>query len=119
MYTQTSAVTLHTRDDVTKCVIRGDIDHHSARTIRTQIDEELLRRRPVRLILDLSHVEFMDSSGLGLILGRFNKASEIGAEFLLLNPNAGTTRILELAGIGRMIKIERTNEHERTQKTHE
>ena len=119
MYTQTSAVSLHTQDDTIRCIIRGDIDHHSARTVRTQIDEELFRRRPLRLILDLSHVEFMDSSGLGLILGRFNKASEIGAEFILLNPNAGVTRILDLAGIGRMIKIERTAEHERTNKTSE
>lgn len=119
MYTQTSAVSLHTQEDTTRCVIRGEIDHHSARTIRTQIDEELLRRRPVRFVMDLSHVDFMDSSGLGLILGRFNKASEIGAEFLLMNPNAGVKRILDLAGIGRMIKIERTNEHERTQKTAE
>ena len=110
MNTQTSAVTLHLQDDTMTCVIRGDIDHHSARTIRTQIDEALYRKRPARLELDLSRVEFMDSSGLGLILGRFNKASEIGSEFTLLNPNAGVTRILDIAGIGRMIKIERKKE---------
>jgi stage II sporulation protein AA (anti-sigma F factor antagonist) len=107
------------QEDILRCVIRGDIDHHSARTVRTQIDEEMYRRRPMRVVLDLSHVDFMDSSGLGLILGRFNKASEIGAEFILYNPNAGVTKILDLAGIGRMIKIERTNHHERAQKTAE
>ena len=49
----------------------------------------------------------MDSSGLGLILGRFNKASEIGTEFTLLNPAENVCKILDVAGIGRMIKIER------------
>ncbi|MBE6559835.1 MAG: STAS domain-containing protein [Ruminococcaceae bacterium] len=115
MHTQTSALTLHQREDGLICVISGDIDHHSARTVRTQIDEALLSRRPARLILDLSQVSFMDSSGLGLILGRFNKAAEIGTEFLLLNPNAAVTRILDIAGIGRLIKIERKKYHERTQ----
>ena len=110
MYTQTSAVSVHMKDDVMRCVLSGDIDHHSARTIRTQIDEALLTKRPARLELDLSQVEFMDSSGLGLILGRFNRAAENGTDFALLNPNEGVTRILDLAGIGRMIRIERRKE---------
>ena len=108
MYTaQTSALTLHRTEDELICVISGDIDHHSARTVRTRIDDALVNRRPNRLILDLSQVSFMDSSGLGLILGRFNKAAEIGSDFLLLNPNPAVTRILDIAGIGRLIKIER------------
>ena len=89
------------------CSIHGDIDHHNARVIRMQIDDELYKQRPKKLTLDLSRVEFMDSSGLGLILGRFNKASEIGTEFTLLNPAENVCKILDVAGIGRMIKIER------------
>lgn len=120
MYTQTSSVTLHLHQEILTCVICGDVDHHSARPIRAQIDEALLLKRPTRLELDLSKVDFMDSSGLGLILGRFNKASEIGADFSLLNPNAGVTKILDLAGIGRLIKIERkADHHERTKKIDE
>lgn len=107
MNTQLSAVTLDFQDDVMTCIIRGDVDHHSARPIRAQIDEALYQKRPSRMEMDLSHVDFMDSSGLGLILGRFSKASEIGTEFVLRNPNAGVTKILDIAGIGRMIKIER------------
>ena len=107
MHTQTSTLTLHRKEDELICVISGDIDHHSARTVRTQIDDALISRRPARLVLDLSQVSFMDSSGLGLILGRFNKSAEIGSDFLLLNPNEAVTRILDIAGIGRLIKIER------------
>jgi len=108
MYTQTAGVTFNYRDETLSCSISGDIDHHGARILRAQIDRELLEKRPRRLVLELSRVEFMDSSGLGLILGRFNKASELGGEFVLSNPSETVSRILDMAGIARMIKIERT-----------
>lgn len=110
MKTETCGVVIHCKNDSMLCVIGGDIDHHSARSIRMKIDEELYRIRPHRLILDLSNVDFMDSSGLGLILGRFSKASEIGAECVLQNPNEHVTKILDVAGIGRLIRIERKKE---------
>ncbi|MBR2848427.1 MAG: anti-sigma factor antagonist [Clostridia bacterium] len=110
MKTEISGVVIHMKNDEMLCVLGGDIDHHSARTVRMQIDEDLYRRRPQKLVLDLSKVEFMDSSGLGLILGRFSKASEIGAECVLLNPNENVTKILDVAGIKRLIRIERSFE---------
>ena len=107
MQTQTARVSVSLGGNDMLCSIHGDIDHHNARVIRMQIDDELYKQRPRKLTLDLSRVEFMDSSGLGLILGRFNKASEIGTEFTLLNPADSVRRILDVAGIARMIKIER------------
>ena len=107
MQTQTARVSVSMGGNDMLCLIHGDIDHHNARVIRMQIDDELYKQRPRKLTLDLSRVEFMDSSGLGLILGRFNKASEIGTEFTLLNPADSVRKILDVAGIARMIKIER------------
>ena len=92
--------------------IYGEIDHHSAREIRTEIDTKLYEARPGELILDLSSVEFMDSSGLGLILGRYTKASEIGAKFKLLNPTDAVAKILVMSGTDKLIKIERTKSNE-------
>ena len=107
MQTQTARVSISLGGNDMLCSIHGDIDHHNARVIRMQIDDELYKQRPRKLTLDLSRVEFMDSSGLGLILGRFSKASEIGTEFTLLNPADSVRKILDVAGIARMIKIER------------
>ena len=107
MQTQTARVSISLGGNDMLCSIHGDIDHHNARMIRMQIDDELYKQRPRKLTLDLSRVEFMDSSGLGLILGRFNKASEIGTEFTLLNPADSVRKILDVAGIARVIKIER------------
>ena len=107
MQTQTARVSVSMGGNDMLCSIHGDIDHHNARVIRMQIDDELYKQRPKKLTLDLSRGEFMASSGLGLILGRFNKASEIGTEFTLLNPADSVRKILDVAGIARMIKIER------------
>ena len=84
----------------------GDIDHHRARQIRSRIDTKVYIQRPDELILDLSRVAFMDSSGPGLILGRYAKAVELGITFKVANPTPQIKRILDLAGTERLIKIE-------------
>lgn len=86
--------------------IFGDIDHHCAKHIRESIDSSIFSFKPSTVLLDLSAVEFMDSSGLGLILGRFSTSGEMGAEFKIINPSRSVSKVLELAGIERIIKIE-------------
>ena len=86
--------------------IKGEIDHHSAVAMRCGIDGEIEDTKPSKLILDLSAVDFMDSSGLGLILGRYSAVKKVCGELLVLNPNAGVMKILRLAGAERIIKIE-------------
>ncbi len=85
--------------------LEGEIDHHTARSIRSRIDTKLFLTRPDELVLDLSRVNFMDSAGLGLILGRFTKASELGVGFRLASPNRHIQRILDLAGMERLVPI--------------
>ena len=87
--------------------VSGEIDHHSARELRRKIDEGLYYYRPKTVALDLSAVTFMDSSGLGLILGRFTLARELGGELRIVNPCDSVAKILDLAGTRRLIKIEK------------
>ena len=87
--------------------LKGDIDHHSAVAIRSGVDTLLYRIRPRRLFLDLSGVDFMDSSGLGLIMGRYALMKEIGGDMVVTDPAAGVERVLKLAGLERMVRIER------------
>ena len=88
-----------------KIKIRGEIDHHLARRYRERIDAEIFSRKPSKILLDLSLIEFMDSSGLGLIMGRYATAKEIGADFILYQPSKRVRKILELAGIEKIIEI--------------
>ena len=86
--------------------IRGEIDHHTAASIRQGIDTALFENRPKKLILDLSAVSFMDSSGLGLIMGRYSVIKELGGDMTVWNPSRETRAILNLAGMERLVRIE-------------
>ncbi len=76
-----------------------DIDHHTAKRMREKIDRELFEKRPQVLILDFSAVEFMDSSGLGLMLGRVEKASAVGATVCLTGLSPTLMKLVRLSGI--------------------
>lgn len=86
------------------CCLSGDIDHHSSRSIRDSIDKLIIQNRPKVLVLDLSEIAFMDSSGLGLVLGRYRKMKECGGEMFLCNTNERTLKILKMAGVDKIIK---------------
>lgn len=94
------------REKVLELILQGEIDHHSAVRVRTEIDRLLMERQPEQVILDLSRIDFMDSSGLGLIMGRYALMQRLGGELILRNPSKGILRIFELAGLGRMVKTE-------------
>ena len=59
---------------VLKIKLRGEIDHHSALVLREEADSLIYRFRPQEVAIDLSTIEFMDSSGLGLLLGRYQRS---------------------------------------------
>ena len=108
MIKQNSSFVHHTKGDGLTVTLLGDIDHHSAVDLRRDLDRLLYAERPARLTLDLSSVEFMDSSGLGLILGRLNLMQELGGEMCLASPNHRVERILHLAGLERILPITKT-----------
>lgn len=85
----------------------GDIDHHSAKGIREAIDAELFYHRPKTLYLVLSEVSFMDSSGLGLILGRYTRMKELGGRMILVEPTKQIEKILALAAMDKTLPIEK------------
>lgn len=86
--------------------VTGEIDHHNAAALRRSLDEYIVRVRPRVLRLDTSGVSFMDSSGLGLIMGRLALLQKSGGELILCHPSGNVLRILRLAGMDRLVKIE-------------
>ena len=85
-------------DHVLTVYLTGEIDHHNAGRMRMAIDEEICRRRPKRVILDLGSIDFMDSSGLGLVMGN--------GDLILRNPSQRVKKIFDLSGLDRMIHME-------------
>ena len=105
------ALRLSYTEDTVIAEIGGEIDHHRAVSVRSQIDEALFARMPKKLVIDIGRVDFMDSSGLGLIMGRYALMQRLGGTLSLREPNERLLRIFELAGLERMIRIEDGKEH--------
>lgn len=94
-------------DGILRVMLVGEIDHHSAVSVRTAIDEKIYSLRPRKMVIDLSRIDFMDSSGLGLIMGRYALIGKLGGEFCISQPSDRVMRVLELSGLQRIIKIEK------------
>lgn len=89
--------------------VGGEIDHHGAVTLRRGVDTLIWENSPGRLILDMSGVNFMDSSGLGFIMGRYSLMNELGGEMQVRDPSPCVTRILKLTGFDRRVRTVRSN----------
>ena len=101
------------RDGLLCIYLYGELDHHSAVALREELDRQILRERPRRLVLNLSRIEFMDSSGLGLLMGRYRLMRELGGAVAISAPNPRVMKILRLAGMERFFEIEQEVKGER------
>ncbi len=98
--------------EMLKVEILGEIDHHTVGSVREQIDASIYTERPKNVRMDLSGMCFMDSSGLGLIVGRLVTAKEVGCGVTITGADARTMKIFEMAGLERMrgLTIEHSGE---------
>ncbi len=86
-------------------LLDGEIDHHGARELREEIDAAAQRTKPRLLTLDFSGVQFMDSSGVGLIMGRYRMMSEWGGEVCVANLPPRLEKLVSLAGIRELCTV--------------
>lgn len=86
--------------------IENEIDHHSCEQMKKEMDYEIQKKAPKKLIFDMKQVKFMDSSGIGLILGRYKYLLRIGGETEIVNTKKEVKRILDMSGIFKIIPID-------------
>lgn len=82
-----------------RVALTGEIDQHFAAEARAKLDPLLGDGRIRRLIFDLSGVAFMDSSGVGMILGRYRKLMSFGGSMDITGAKAGVDRVLRMSGV--------------------
>lgn len=93
------------KEKILKVEITEEIDHHNSEKIRNRIDYEIQRIMPKKVILDLGQVEFMDSAGIGLIIGRYKVAHLYGGILEVTGVSPKLKRILDMSGIQKIIEI--------------
>lgn len=91
--------------------IHGELDHHTAEEVRNEIDNELDNNRVKNILFDFSALNFMDSSGIGVLMGRYKKIAQKNGQagVYLINPQV--RRIFEISGLLRIFK-EHSNKEE-------
>ena len=82
-----------------------EIDDHSVQKIRRKADYEMERYMPKRIVFDFDSVTFMDSAGIGLIIGRYKFTNMLGGKLEVANLTGSVKKIFEMSGILRLIPI--------------
>ena len=82
-----------------KLILPSEVDHHILSMMRHSLDKLLFEEKPRELFIDFSAVEMMDSSAIGLVLGRLEICERLGARLKLVGVNGRARRLLELGGI--------------------
>ncbi len=92
---------------VVTAYLSGEIDHHNAPMIRETIDEYVSFRRPDRLVLDFGGVTFMDSSGIGLVMGRYRLIEGKNCSLYIVNLSEHAYRVMQLAGLEKLAVLKK------------
>lgn len=93
-------------DKTVYCYLTGELDQHSAKAIRQEIDAAVERIMPDKLALDFGGVTFMDSSGIGLVMGRYRLMDSLGGELALSGVTGHIRKVMRIAGLDKLAKFE-------------
>lgn len=93
------------KDKLLTLEITEEIDHCEVEKIRRKADYEIERYIPRKVIFDFNKVTFMDSAGIGMLLGRYKLTKMLGGTLEAINVNESVRKIFNMSGIHKIIKI--------------
>ncbi len=85
--------------------IDGDIDHHVSSQIKEKVEREFEFSNTENIIFDFSNVNFMDSSGIGMIIGRYKMLQKTGGKIYITNVKPQLESIIEISGLRKIINF--------------
>jgi len=85
--------------------LRGELDHHTSKEVKNMIEEVIKNKNVKNLVLDFSHLSFMDSSGIGVVIGRYKLIHSIGGRMAIACATRPVSKILAMSGINRLIEM--------------
>jgi stage II sporulation protein AA (anti-sigma F factor antagonist) len=93
------------RGNILVVSLSGELDHHTADELRTAMEKELDKDIARHMLLDLSQLAFMDSSGVGVLLGRYRRIHAQGGKMAAYALHPNLERLYELAALSRVIPV--------------
>ena len=100
-------VEINVTGEVVTAYLYGELDHHTAKEMRESIDLAVELNMPTLLVLDFKNITFMDSSGIGLVMGRYRNLLKNGAELHIVNAPPNIYKVMRLAGLEKLAKLEK------------
>lgn len=83
----------------------GELDHHTAEEVRVKIDDRIERDNIRKVIMDFENVTFMDSSGIGVVIGRFKKLQNRDGKVCVASVNKRVDKVFKLSGLYKIISV--------------
>ena len=99
------SVSIVAKGEVVTAFLSGEIDHHSASLIRASIDDAIIHKKPSLLIMDFGEVSSMDSSGIGLVMGRYKLMKTVHGRIRVENLSPSAYKVMVLAGLEKLGEI--------------
>ena len=98
-------ITYNEKDKLLLMQITEEIDHYTSEKIRTRADFEIQKYIPKELVMDFENVNFMDSAGIGMVLGRYKMITMFGGTMNMINVKPNVKKVFEMSGITKIIPI--------------
>ncbi|MFD1039225.1 anti-sigma F factor antagonist [Virgibacillus byunsanensis] len=98
------------KEDVLIVRLSGELDHHEAEGLRKIWKDTMYKNSVKHVILNLESVTFMDSSGLGVVLGRYKEVLQLGGEMVVCSVSPPIERLFEMSGLFKIVRLEK-DEH--------
>ena len=89
-----------------------DIDQHTVEKVRRKMDNEIKGYIPRKVVFDFSNISFMDSAGIGMVLGRYKLAKMLNGNLEIINVNKSMKKIFDMSGVSRIIDIKEEEKNE-------
>ncbi len=100
------SVEINVTGEVVTAYLKGELDHHTARVMREEIDNAIELNMPTMLVLNFGEISFMDSSGIGLVMGRYRNLQKTGAVLHITDTPPQIRKMLKIAGIEKLAKLD-------------
>ncbi len=98
-------ITVTIKKEVLVVSLSGELDHHTAKKVKDLAEEVIKNKGIANLVFDFTNLTFMDSSGIGVVVGRYKLVSSLGGHVAIVNNSATIDRLLTMSGIKKIIAV--------------